>query len=630
MAISKVIYAGRTLVDLTSDTVDAAHLAKGYTAHDAGGEAVTGTHEEAWSTGVAEYDQQTAGVAAYLQATKDYTVSNHETVSHASMLSAGGDTCSGYELDVPDDTASVYVACEDGSEGVAHYTPDGGKVTVYNLTPDTAYAYYCTAEDGSLTRGGFMRANAGVRLLRMSKLRNCRDIGGWACDGGKVRYGRLFRCADTTDASEEDAYELKRLGVGSEFDLRSEQEVQTVGADSKLHAAYHILGFGSWTDTAFSDLTNLSALKEIMESAVRGEVPIFHCQYGSDRTGRIAYILETLLGVSLEDCDRDYELSSCYVTRDRTAEASKDTKFSSFRGALVPADGETVADKAASLIRDKRVVTYDLINAFRRAMSTGTPRDLVWAHRLAQTLSGCTSSTDATTINDGGSISCVLTADSGRRLDTVTVTMGGTDITSTAYASGTVTINGVTGDVAITATAARLSNLIPISKNADGSAFGTGGIKSGARLGSGGESASDAWLKYADGTKDYIACTGFMPVETGKRLHFENCRLLYNTSGQEVWPVYVMFYDADHQRIAPSGTEAGYFAGETSLEPTTEAWDGKAIVDIDGTTYNSGSFRTVTSMLLDPANPSIGAAARYVRISAYGLKSDARVWLTDN
>ena len=43
MAISKVVYGTTTLVDLTSDTVDAAHLAKGYTAHDAAGNAVVGT-----------------------------------------------------------------------------------------------------------------------------------------------------------------------------------------------------------------------------------------------------------------------------------------------------------------------------------------------------------------------------------------------------------------------------------------------------------------------------------------------------------------------------------------------------------------------------------------------------------
>lgn len=45
MAISKVVYGATTLVDLTSDTVTADKLAKGYTAHDKAGNAVTGTAE---------------------------------------------------------------------------------------------------------------------------------------------------------------------------------------------------------------------------------------------------------------------------------------------------------------------------------------------------------------------------------------------------------------------------------------------------------------------------------------------------------------------------------------------------------------------------------------------------------
>lgn len=44
MAISKVVYAGETLVDLTSDTVTADVLKEGYTAHDKAGNPVTGTY----------------------------------------------------------------------------------------------------------------------------------------------------------------------------------------------------------------------------------------------------------------------------------------------------------------------------------------------------------------------------------------------------------------------------------------------------------------------------------------------------------------------------------------------------------------------------------------------------------
>lgn len=46
MAINKVVYGATVLVDLTSDTVDAAHLAKGYTAHDAGGNLIVGALEQ--------------------------------------------------------------------------------------------------------------------------------------------------------------------------------------------------------------------------------------------------------------------------------------------------------------------------------------------------------------------------------------------------------------------------------------------------------------------------------------------------------------------------------------------------------------------------------------------------------
>lgn len=43
MANSKIIFAGRVLIDLTGDTVTADKVLKGYTAHGADGEPVTGT-----------------------------------------------------------------------------------------------------------------------------------------------------------------------------------------------------------------------------------------------------------------------------------------------------------------------------------------------------------------------------------------------------------------------------------------------------------------------------------------------------------------------------------------------------------------------------------------------------------
>ena len=45
MAINKVVYGGQTLIDLTSDTVDASKLLKGATAHDKSGAVITGACE---------------------------------------------------------------------------------------------------------------------------------------------------------------------------------------------------------------------------------------------------------------------------------------------------------------------------------------------------------------------------------------------------------------------------------------------------------------------------------------------------------------------------------------------------------------------------------------------------------
>lgn len=74
-------------------------------------------------------------------------------------------------------------------------------------------------------------------------------------------------------------------------------------------------------------------------------------------------------------------------------------------------------------------------------------------YTVTQTLTNVTSSYAGTSVNYGASIEATLTPDDTYTIDSVTVTMGGDDITSTAYDSGVVTIESVTGDVVITATA---------------------------------------------------------------------------------------------------------------------------------------------------------------------------------
>lgn len=68
----------------------------------------------------------------------------------------------------------------------------------------------------------------------------------------------------------------------------------------------------------------------------------------------------------------------------------------------------------------------------------------------------------ATSITEGDSYAAALTADEGYALSTVTVTMGGANVTNTAYASGSIYIASVTGDIVVTATATEIPAATPV------------------------------------------------------------------------------------------------------------------------------------------------------------------------
>lgn len=72
MAVSKVVYGGNTLIDLTSDTITAEKLLKGYTAHGADGEALAGAceYDANTSDATATDSELLAGKIAYVRGNK--------------------------------------------------------------------------------------------------------------------------------------------------------------------------------------------------------------------------------------------------------------------------------------------------------------------------------------------------------------------------------------------------------------------------------------------------------------------------------------------------------------------------------------------------------------------------------
>ena len=98
-------------------------------------------------------------------------------------------------------------------------------------------------------------------------------------------------------------------------------------------------------------------------------------------------------------------------------------------------------DKAAYLVDAS--ADYD---ALKTLWSTST-------NTVTYNLTNCVSSNTETILESGSSYSTVLSVQEGYELKTVTVLMGGVDVTSAVYSNGTITIAEVTGNIVITAIA---------------------------------------------------------------------------------------------------------------------------------------------------------------------------------
>ena len=222
---------------------------------------------------------------------------------------------------------------------------------------------------------------------------------------------------------------------------------------------------------------------------------------------------------SNEDIFRIGTPNACF---NRNNEYGADTYGEEFRANY----GETTTyTKTANSAKDTAfcVYTIDFANelVYATCYGAGYDRSVSYGgsvlYSITTNLTKVTIDNAASSVVGGESFTATLSAPENYMLDTVTVTMGGEDITSTAYADGVVTIAEVTGDVVITATAIGFTNQIPLSINSDGTDFvgenGEDGYKVGYRLStsSGNESAQSG-----------ISVTGFIPVSSGDVIRIKN------------------------------------------------------------------------------------------------------------
>lgn len=108
--------------------------------------------------------------------------------------------------------------------------------------------------------------------------------------------------------------------------------------------------------------------------------------------------------------------------------------------------------KAAVYNNPEMQVTVDALEHKWTGSGSSEGEETVY-YIITNNLTNVSNSNSAGAVAENTSYSATLTVDSGYDLESVTVAMGGTDITSTAYADGVIHISAVTGNVVITANA---------------------------------------------------------------------------------------------------------------------------------------------------------------------------------
>ena len=354
---------------------------------------------------------------------------------------------------------------------VSNYKPigrDAGGETHFNEVPNIETPFAGGGKAGTLKPLDFLRW---IRTRNNSaEAWNVRDLGGWACDGGTVKYGLLIRGGKLS--AEDRAVLVGEMGIQHDLDLRGREGG---GSGDEPEMTESPLGKDVWyTRTqqyAWYSLTPVATWQAyfrcVIDAVTHREPVYFHCTAGADRTGTLACVLEGLLGMSQSDIDKDYELTTFYSGSgsDANARRRNEPDWKGLINAINAVSGETFRDKCVHFAVGTCGMTMADINAFRAAMIDGTPETLHWYQTITKNLTGCTISNGTTQVDYGERYTATLTPDSGKVLTSVMVEMGGVDISSSAVSGRDISIVKVMSAVTITAVASVPSVTYTITLN---------------------------------------------------------------------------------------------------------------------------------------------------------------------
>ena len=184
-----------------------------------------------------------------------------------------------------------------------------------------------------------------LKRIALDHLYNCRDLGGYMCDGGATAYNKLLRADSPSALTGEEWQILYDYGVRTVIDLRSPNEndhtpyevpknmerirypLQQLSDMMKDEAKEDYtkkekenaaaVSFGKSLTTGYERIMEegperiATVLNYIGEKLGNGAV-LFHCTAGKDRTGITAALIYLICGVSDVDIIADYQVTETY------------------------------------------------------------------------------------------------------------------------------------------------------------------------------------------------------------------------------------------------------------------------------------------------------------------------------
>jgi protein-tyrosine phosphatase len=177
-----------------------------------------------------------------------------------------------------------------------------------------------------------------TRHVEFQRLHNFRDLGGYpAGDGGATKWGVLYRSDNLRKLSESaDLERFRELDVRTVIDLRYPWEIEQAGRVPDFpglryfnlsieHQPYDqgALGddFDPWRfladrymEVAQDGVKEIRGVLDVIADPESGTT-VFHCASGKDRTGIIAMLVLSLIGVTEETVVEDFSLTELATQR---------------------------------------------------------------------------------------------------------------------------------------------------------------------------------------------------------------------------------------------------------------------------------------------------------------------------